>query len=193
MIAVAVQIILPPNHAGLSTAPIAVLLQSVFGSLSGQFVSMIGVVIIGANLIGATWAASRLVFSSAREGLLLGFLSRVDPKTQSLQRALLAVLVLFSAVIALHYGGVAPLGVLLKVAGQNFFVLYGLSVVAYLKLVKHPLFKMFGLATLGLVVLTMGTFGWWLLVPLILMTAGGWTMRMRLKRQTRKDSMGIAN
>ncbi|MFC7442999.1 hypothetical protein [Laceyella putida] len=59
-------------------------------------------------------------------------------------------------------------------------------------LVKRPLFKVFGLFTLAVVALTMGTFGWWLLYPLALMLFGGWMMRMRLRRNAQSDTVGIA-
>ena len=189
MIALAVQYTLPRGNSDLATAPISSLLFSVFGKLSGKFVAVVGVVIIAANLIGATWAASRLVFSSAREGLLPFFLSRVDDKTKSPQAALLTVLLVISAVIGLHFSGLVSLGGLLQIAGQNFFLLYGLSVIAYLKLAKRPLFKIFGLFTLAVVVLTMGTFGWWLLYPFALMMFGGWMMRIRLRHKLQSYSL----
>ncbi|SEM94491.1 APC family permease [Lihuaxuella thermophila] len=191
MIALAVQYTLPHGDSRLGTAPIAALLMSVFGPLSGKFVAVVGVVIIAANLIGATWAASRLVFASAREGLLPGFLSRVDKKTRSPQMALLTVILVFSAVIALHFSGAVSLGILLQVAGQNFFILYGLSVIAYLKLVRRPVFKAFGLFTLAVVMLTMGTFGWWLFYPLALMLFGSWMMRIRRRRNVQNQTVHL--
>jgi amino acid efflux transporter len=192
MIALAVQYTLPRSNSDLATAPISSLLFSVFGKLSGKFAAVVGVAIIAANLIGATWAASRLVFSSAREGLLPHFLSRVDDKTKSPQAALLTVLLVFSTVIGLHFSGLVSLGGLLQIAGQNFFLLYGLSVIAYLKLAKRALFKAFGLFTLAVVVLTMGTFGWWLLYPLALMMFGGWMMRIRLRHKLQSYSLDHA-
>jgi len=171
-IALAVQLTLSPTDEHVSTAPVAALLFSVLGEASGRFVGALGVVIIAANLIGATWAASRLVFSSAREGLLPRALSKIEPTSQSPRVALVTVVLVFTTVVLLHAFEVVSLQRLLQVAGQNFFLLYGLSVVAYLKLVKSVSFKVFGVFSLLLVVATMGTFAWWILYPVALMLIG---------------------
>ena len=171
-IALAVQLTLAPGDEHVSTAPVAALLFSVLGEASGQFVGVLGVVIIAANLIGATWAASRLVFSSAREGLLPKALSHVNATSQSPRVALVTVVLVFSGVVALNAADVISLQKLLQIAGQNFFLLYGLSVVAYLKLVKNMALKIFGALTLLIVIVAMGTFAWWILYPIALMLIG---------------------
>ncbi|PWK07439.1 APC family permease [Tumebacillus permanentifrigoris] len=171
-IALAVQLTLAPSNEHVTTAPVAALLFSFLGEASGRFVGVLGVVIIAANLIGATWAASRLVFSSAREGLLPKVLSRLDAGTQSPRIALVSVILLFSGVVVLQATKVISLQSLLQVAGQNFFLLYGLSVAAYLKLVPRTSYKVFGVLTLLLVVAVMGTFSWWILYPISLLIIG---------------------
>lgn len=179
-IALGIQLTLPQSDPSLATAPVATMLGSVLGGASEKIVAVIGVVIIATNLIGAIWAASRLVFASAREGLLPGAIAEIDKQSQSPRRAIIAVVTVFITIVAVHFTGVVSLGQLLQIAGQNFFILYGLSVVAYIKLVKNIWSRLFGLASLALVSVTMGTFGWALLYPLVLVVLGLALSRMRM-------------
>lgn len=171
-IALAVQLTVSPTDPRLATAPIAAMLGSSLGSAGSAAVAVVSVVIIAANLIGACWAASRLVYASAREGLLPERLARVGARSRTPRAAVLAVVGAFGAVAGLHFVGLAPLAALLHVAGQNFFILYGLTTVAYLRLVRAPWARGLGVASLVLVVAVMGTFGWWLLYPAALCATG---------------------
>ncbi len=57
-------------------------------------------------------------------------------------------------------------------AGVNFFTLYGLSVIAYLKLAENRRARLFGLLAMALVVIVMYSFGGLLLYPAALLGAG---------------------
>lgn len=171
-IALAIQLTVSPADPRLASAPVAAMLGSSLGPTGAAAVAVVSVLIIAANLIGACWAASRLVYASAREGLLPERLAAVHAGSRTPRAAVLAVTGAFAAVIGLHFTGVAPLAVLLQVAGQNFFILYGLTVVAYVRLVSTPWARALGVVSLAVVVLVMGTFGWWLLYPLALCAAG---------------------
>lgn len=178
-IAFAVQLTVAPGDPHLASAPIAAMLASTLGGPAGAAVSVLSVLIIAANLVGACWAASRLVFASAREGLLARRLSRLDPETRAPQAAVVTVVVVFGLIASVHFLGVVSLATLLGLAGQNFFILYGLSALAYLKLVRSRRAKAFGAAALALSVLVMGTFGWGLLYPAALMLAGAILLALR--------------
>lgn len=178
LMALAVQFTLSPTNPYLKTAPLAALLFPIFGLWSGKIVAALGAGIIAANLIGAIWAASRLVFSSAREGLLPATLQRLHPTSRIPHIAVYTVITLFSLIVLLHFGFLS-LSVLLQLAGQNFFILYGLCVIAYIKLVQTWPVRLFGFATLLLTLFVMSTFSWGLLYPLALATFGFLLYRLR--------------
>lgn len=78
--------------------------------------------IIFANLVGAVWADSRLVFDMGRNGFLPAALDagRLDARGTP-ARALATVLIGFLAVIALHLAGGVSLDVLLALVGLLAF------------------------------------------------------------------------
>ena len=171
-IALAIQLTVSPNDPRLASAPVAAMVGSALGPAGGVAVAVVSVLIIAANLIGACWAASRLVYAAAREGLLPERLARIDAGSRTPRGAVLASVVVFATVTAAHFAGLAPLAALLHLAGQNFFILYGLTTMAYLRLVRTVWARALGVGSLALVVAVMGTFGWWLLYPAALGLAG---------------------
>lgn len=171
LVAAAVQLTLPQNDPQTAAAPLAALLENVIGAAGGVFVSAAAIVIILANLIGAVWAASRLVFSSAREGLLPGFAARLDTR-RTPRMAVALITGVFIAVLGIHALGWLKLDAMLRLAGQNFFLLYALSVAAYLKTARTRAAQALG-GVSGLVsVLMMGVFGPEMLYPLVLLGIG---------------------
>ncbi len=171
-IAVGIQLSLPPDDPTLAGAPLATMMAQLFGGFGQRFVGVLGTVIIGANLIGAVWAASRLVFASAREGLLPRGLTRLSARTSTPVRAILVIGTVFAIVLALNALGVIGIERLLKFAGQNFFILYAFCVAAYLVLERGPLARAVGVLASVLVVLTMASFGIELLYPAFLIVVG---------------------
>jgi amino acid efflux transporter len=59
LVASAVQLVLPLGDRRLIEAPIAALLASTFGAVSGRVIAFIGLLMILANFTGGSWAASR--------------------------------------------------------------------------------------------------------------------------------------
>ena len=171
LVAFAVQSTLTREEARHSRAPVGAMLGVAVGGGSGRFVAAVGVLIIGANLVGAVWAASRLVFASAREGLLPHVLTSISGRSVPAV-AVAAATIGFGAVSIAHFLHVVSLQTLLRLAGQNFFILYGLSVVAFLRLTDRLSYRIFGLAALAVTVVAMGTFGWTLLYPAALLALG---------------------
>ena len=171
LVAAAVQLTLPQHDPQTAAAPLAALLNNVVGAAGGVFVSAVAVVIILANLIGAVWAASRLVFASAREGLLPRLAAELDTRQTPRMAVALAVGV-FAVVLGVHAFGGLELDDMLRLAGQNFFLLYALSVAAYLKTARTPAAYALGGGSLLVSVAMMGVFGPEMLYPLVLLGIG---------------------
>lgn len=154
LLAWGVQNVLPRASHGALAAPIQALAAATVSSAAAELIAVLGVVLIVANLVGAVWGASRLVMSSAREGLLPGRLARLGGSGQP-RRAVLACAVGFLAVIGLNQFGWLSLAGLLTVAGQNFFLLYLLCALAYTRLFRggHRLFGIVVSAVLAAVAL----------------------------------------
>ena len=181
LIAAAIQLTLPPDDPQTASAPVAALLSSVAGPIGGAIVSVAAVAIVFANLVGATWAASRLVFSSAREGLLPRFVSALDAR-QTPRAAVAACVVVFVAVLGIRAAGLLSLDDMLRLAGQNFFLLYALSVAAYLKTAETWAARALGIFSLAVSAAMMGVFGPEMLYPAALLAAG-WLAHSRVKRE----------
>lgn len=172
LIAAATQLTLPQDDAQTTSAPLAALLAQLAGDGGALAVSAAAVVIIFANLVGAVWAASRLVFSSAREGLLPAKIAALDSR-KTPQRALAVCVVVFAAVLGAGAVGALDIQDMLRLAGQNFFFLYAMSVAAYIKISTTPLARLLGWSSLSVSVIMFGVFGWEMLYPLALLAVGG--------------------
>jgi amino acid efflux transporter len=89
LLAVGVQTQLNSNDSPLAATPARTMVANVLGGQAGTAVAVLAVVIILANVIGAMWGASRLVMSSAWEGLLPAFLrTHGEPNDIPIQRVL---------------------------------------------------------------------------------------------------------
>jgi amino acid efflux transporter len=172
VIALSIQTTLTRDNAELVTAPIAAILKTVLGKTSGQFVALVGVLIILSNLVSGSWAASRLVYASAREGFLPKWISVVEPKSQVPRMAVLITMASFAIACTFNSLGLLPLKSLFGLAGQGFFAVNALSVVAYIKLCEKPWQKVLGYCTFIIVLAVMGTFGYGLIFVLALMSIG---------------------
>ncbi len=178
LIAVAVQLVLPVKDRQIINTPIASLLGLVLGEASGRLVAVVGFVILLTNLTSGSWAASRLVFSSAREGLLPKLLSQVDQLSGTPRYAVLATVLSYVPALLLYAAGWISQALLYQLAGASFFVLYVFSVIAYIKLQKEKVGQVFGIGVLLFVVAMMFTFGNLLVFPLLLLAIGAlWSMR----------------
>ncbi len=84
LLAIGLQAQLPATDPGLSGAPVGDMVEQAAGSGAAQATTVLGIVAIAANLVGAFWGASRLVMASARAGLLPRPLARVRAHRQLL-------------------------------------------------------------------------------------------------------------
>ncbi len=181
LIAVTVQEVLPINDRQIINTPIASLLSIALGQASGRFIALIGFVILLTNLTSGSWAASRLVFSSAREGLLPRLLSRVDNSSGTPRYAVIATVLLNIPALLLAATGWVSQSLLFQLAGASFFILYAFSVIAYIKLVKRRIGRVFGVAVLLFVGLDVFTFGSLVVFPFVLLAIGtAWSLRHRI-------------
>jgi amino acid efflux transporter len=92
----------------------------------------------------------------------------------------------FSAVGVISGTGLVSLGALLAVAGKNFYLIYLLSVVAYLRLFPKRWERIFGSVVLLVLLGVTFTFGIWQIVyAAVLFGAGTWLVHWRGSRRSR--------
>lgn len=157
LLAWGIQSVLPRDKAGTAEAPVQEIAALIDPRLAAA-ISIFAVVIIFANLVGAIWGASRLVFSSAREDLLPRPLARLSAGNIP-RNSVLACAIMFCLVIVVSQIGDISVGTMLEVAGKNFFLLYLMCAIAYLALFSGPR-RVFGIIVAGaLTALAVLTFG----------------------------------
>lgn len=105
------------------------------GAAGGVVVAAIATLVIAANLMGAIWAVSRMVFALSREGNLFIRL-RVNKAGTPISSM---VLTSFVILLVLAADGLDMLNIetMLAIAGQNFFILYGLAGFALFRHARH--------------------------------------------------------
>ncbi|WP_375412829.1 APC family permease [uncultured Bradyrhizobium sp.] len=172
LIAFATQLMLSRSDPNLATAPVAAILAALVGSASAKVVAIVGVLIVAANLNGATWGFSRLVMASARNGLLPSRLSIVSAKYQVPTNAVIASTAIFVAVLTLYAVQFVSLSTLFGLAGQNFFILYLLCVVSFIRKTTNMWLRLAAALLTVLYLLWAGSYGLKLLYPLFLMCFG---------------------
>ena len=122
----------------------------------GILTAILVIMIIIVNLNAAIWAASRLTWSFAHDltsrGLIplrLG-LDRLSGTPPTPRPAILLIAGVFSLVLMAYGTGWVQIDTLLSLAGQNFFVLYLFTILAFIKLVKARTLKIAGVGVLAL-------------------------------------------
>jgi len=110
---------------GVYEAPFIRFVGPVLGPMGPGTVGLTACLIVFANLTGAIWGVSRLVFSLARAGQFPGWFAETR-NGRPLRAALATVATLLCVLLAdqiWHFG----LDRMLALAGQNFFILYGIA------------------------------------------------------------------
>ena len=172
LVGFSVQFAVTPHSPGVDTAPIAMLAAVAGGEVGRVLFSAIGVVLVFANLVGAVWALSRLIFASARSTLLPGRLAQLSPGRSVPSAAVLLAGGAVAVVAGLAAAGLIPIRLLFSFAGQSFFVLYIACLFSYLSLVRSWNGRVLGIVALGPCLLMLGTVGWHSLYPLGLLALG---------------------
>lgn len=172
LIAVATQFSLRQDDPRLVQAPLAAMLSGVLGPLSGKVVAGIGYGLVLANFISVVWAFSRLIFSSAREGLLPRWLAQLSGQGHVPGRAIWVVLVLFGVFVLGYFLGLVSHNLLFELASVSFFFSYLLAIGVDLKLTPAFIPKLPALLALVLTVSLFLGFGPIAAYPVILFAAG---------------------
>ena len=133
----ATQLTLSQFDPQVASAPIAFLLSSVIGPLGTIFISIVAVLIIFAHLISAVWVASRLVFFSAREGLLPKYFVTLNRSYQTPRLAILLCAFIFASVLCIDLMGFFVSRGYIKAFWKKIsFFLYALCTAAYFKMAR---------------------------------------------------------
>jgi amino acid efflux transporter len=113
---------------GSYEAPFAAIVEPVLGTWGSGAVSATAVLLVFANLAGAIWGVSRLVFSLARENII----PRVFDRTHDGSPRLAVIIVAAALLLVVALDAVVGFGLprLIGLAGQNFLILYGLTAAA---------------------------------------------------------------
>lgn len=167
--ALAVQALVPLDDPRAITAPLLAVIEITIGNgVAAAALAAIVLAIIVTNLNGAAWAASRLIFDIGRSGWAPKKLAlhRLEGDAATPRPAIFCLGLLLGAALLVFGVGWLDLSDLLRLAGQNFFLLYTLSIVAYLKIESRPMARVFGLVTLAVCLVFAGVFGWGLLYAL---------------------------
>ncbi|VBA52685.1 APC family permease [Mycobacterium attenuatum] len=171
LVGLSVQFALTPTTSGVASAPIAALASVAAGAVGRVLFSAIGLVLVFANLVGAVWALSRLVYASARSSLLPAPLARISARGVP-SGAVLLTGTAVAATAGVTAAGLIPITVLFSFAGQSFFALYLACLAAFLRLVRSWGRRVLGVVAVGPCLLMLGTVGWHSLYPLALVAIG---------------------
>lgn len=181
-VAAAVQTSLDPADPMTANAPVVAVLSRVLGDSAGLAAALLGVLIIFATLMGGTWATSRIVFATAREGLLPPVAARVNQANGAPVPAIWVAVLMFGAVVAAFGFDLLTLDQVFRLSSVNFLVGYLLSALAYGAVFRGWLPRLLALlAALPALVVLVG-FGWLLLFPALLLVAGGLAQRLTAHR-----------
>ena len=119
---------------GHYATPFVEIVRPLLGTFGATAVAVTAALIVFANLSGAVWAVSRLVYGLSREGALPAALG-VTRGGRPIAAVVATVLTLCIVLIAGGLGTISLIG-MLAIAGQNFLVLYGIAAASLAALAK---------------------------------------------------------
>lgn len=123
------------QEVGSHEAVFVEILGTRFGAAGGVVVAGIATLVIAANLMGAIWAVSRMVFALGRDGHLSVRLKLNAAGTPASSVGLTSLIILL--VLASDGMNLLDIEGMLAIAGQNFFILYGLAGIALFRRARH--------------------------------------------------------
>ncbi len=163
-LAIAIKESVAQENPLLVKSPISAILNETLGSGYGKLGGLFGFLLIFVNLTAAILGASRLIFAVGREGVLLpkaaGVLINGVPKTAL---SLLGVSSCILVVVILASG--IPLTSFFTIISENWFILYLLAIVSFLKLSDTSSERVLGVLSLLLSLIFMSSFSWLLIIP----------------------------
>jgi amino acid efflux transporter len=152
-------------------APFVVFVQPLLGAAGGAAVAAVAGIIVFANLAGAVWGISRLLFSLGRDGVLPRCLSRTR-QGRPLFAVALSTAALVLVLIADRFGSIG-LDRMLALAGQNFLILYGLAGASLLMLTPTPFERLLAVLVVAIVVAISLLQGLRLAYPVVIIVLAG--------------------
>ncbi len=138
-------------------APFVLLATQAMGRWGGVFVSGLAGLIVFANLGGAIWAVSRMVFSLSRERILPAVFQQTTNGSPMI--AVITTAAALLLVLMLDKTGLLRLDQMLAIAGQNFLILYAVTAVALFRLSNVTLERFLAatvIATVALLIVFQG-------------------------------------
>lgn len=176
VLALAVQVVLDPNDDYVTTSPVATVAERVFGGAGRAVVTLVGLVIVTANVNSVVLAFSRLVLNGARSGRLPAGLATGDDRGLP-KRAVFVTAAAFAAFIVPVHLEIVSQGVLFELAGSVFFTGFVIAALAFTVETTGWPSRSFGLATCGMAAAVLFSFGWIVLYPLTVGIAGAVTVQ----------------
>jgi len=157
--------------SGLSVKGASGLAALMANSPLGIVPCLILILVIPANLNAWIFGASRLYFTSGRDGILPAFVGRLTREGLPLNSLICSLAFYIAVILATHYLNIS-LSTLVLLVNQNFLVLYAFSIFAYWKTERGPRrWIVTGLAAASCAFLLSG-FCWWSLYPVCLLVLG---------------------
>lgn len=132
-------------------SPFLLLTKPVLGDKGVYLVAMVAVLIIFANIFGAVWGISRLLYSLGQNKILPSVIAVTDKGVP--KRAIIVVSLALLLTISLDYLQVLNIKSMLALAGQNFLILYGIASACLFVLTNSLRLKGLAIAVLLLVLI----------------------------------------
>lgn len=129
-------------------APFVEITRPVLGENGKYLVAIVAAALIFANLFGAIWGVSRLVYSLGRDGII--HKSMATTRAGTPLSATFVVVLCLLAMIGLDFFQVVDIKAMLALAGQNFLILYGIAGAALFALTKSMLLRFLSILVIGL-------------------------------------------
>jgi len=171
---------------GLAISGVSGLLSILEGTKAATTGFTLIVLVVIANVNAWVFAASRLVFSAGRAGIMpraLGRLSNCNLPITSLW-FMMAMYLVLTAALAFDF---VDISAAILIANQNFIVLYGVVVICYMKLNRTLRAYLIAAAADVSCVFLISGFTWTLLFPAAL---AGFGYLLHVKRRRRALAMG---
>jgi len=168
LLAESVQVALDQGDPRVTTSPVATVAEIALGDAGRVVVTVIGVLIVAANVQSVVLAFSRLVFASARRGRLRHLLA-VTSNDGNPKRAVIVTVAAFGACVVPERLGWVSQALLFELAASAFFTGFVLAALAYVSQSAGWWQRLFGIATCGIAVAALLSFGWLVLYPLVVL------------------------
>jgi amino acid efflux transporter len=173
--------------SGSYEAPFVAIVRPILGSAGALAVALVAALIVFANLAGAVWGVSRLVFALARDGLLPAALAQ----TRKGQPIVAVATTLACLLLVLAGDHLAGFGIeqMLGLAGQNFLILYGVAAGALIALAHSKFERWLGALVIAITLGLLALQGQMILYPAVLIGIAGVMQAIARGRHVAADAV----